>query len=195
MSFRSWRERMLLSQERVAEMSGLSVRTVQRLEAGHRVSYASLRALATAFKTDVDLLERELYAVNQPTDEFVEIPRWVRLLKDRLWFAGPRLSRRDALLIEALCIVLAVITFAASFLVPEHARASSVRMFAIMPLAGCYLTAVSIRMSDRYRLWPGSENAPPETPRTWRSITAEYAFFIAVGILGVVMAAELLVGF
>ena len=58
-SFRSWRERMLLSQERIAEMSGLSVRTVQRLEAGHRVSYASLRALATAFKTDVDLLERD----------------------------------------------------------------------------------------------------------------------------------------
>jgi len=50
---------MLLSQERIAEMSGLSVRTVQRLEAGHRVSYASLRALATAFKTDVDLLERD----------------------------------------------------------------------------------------------------------------------------------------
>ena len=44
-----------LSQERVAEMSGLSVRTVQRLEAGHRVSYATLRALAAAFKTEADL--------------------------------------------------------------------------------------------------------------------------------------------
>ena len=43
MSFRSWRERKHLSQERVAEMSGLSLRTIQRLDAGHRVSYASLR--------------------------------------------------------------------------------------------------------------------------------------------------------
>ena len=86
MSFRSWRERKLLSQEKVAEMSGLSLRTVQRLEAGHRVSYASLRALATAFATDVDLLERELYAVNKPTEEFVEIPRWVRLMSDRRVF-------------------------------------------------------------------------------------------------------------
>jgi len=41
---------MLLSQERVADMSGLSLRTVQRLDAGDRVSYASLRALAAAFK-------------------------------------------------------------------------------------------------------------------------------------------------
>lgn len=194
MSFRSWRQRMLLSQERVAEMSGLSLRTVQRLEAGHRVSYASLRALAAAVKTDVDLLEREFYAVNQPTDEFIEIPRWLRLLSDRLWFGGPRLSRRDVLLIEALCIVGAATTFAASFLVPLGARASVFRMSAVVPLVCGYLTAVSIRMSDRYRLWPGSQNAPPETPRTWRSIAAEYAFFVAVGILGIVMAAWLVVG-
>ena len=80
---------MLLSQERVAEMSGLSLRTIQRLEAGHRVSYASLRALAATFEIDVDLLERELYAVNNSTDDFVEIPRWVRLLDGRRWFGGP----------------------------------------------------------------------------------------------------------
>lgn len=178
---------MILSQERVAEMSGLSLRTVQRLEAGHRVSYASLRALATAFKTDVDLLERELYAVTQSTDEFVEIPRWVRLLHDKLWFGGPRLSRRDFLRIEVLSLVFALIAFGVSFLVPDKARASAVRISALAPVVGSYLVAVSIRMYDRYRLWPGSENAPPETPRTWRSITAEYAFFIAVGILGTVI--------
>lgn len=175
---------MLLSQERVADMSGLSVRTVQRLEAGHRVSYATLRALAAAFKTEVDHLERELYAVNPSTDEFVEIPRWIRLLHDRLWFGGRRWRRRDFLVIEALCLVFAVIPFAASFLVPEHARASAVRMFAIVPVACCYLVALSIRIMDRYKLWPGAENAPPEKPRTWRTVTFEYAFMLGVGILG-----------
>ena len=88
MSFRSWRERKLLSQERVAEMSGLSLRTVQRLDAGHRVSYASLRALAATFEIDVDQLERELYAVNKTTDDFVEVPRWVRILDDTRWLGG-----------------------------------------------------------------------------------------------------------
>jgi transcriptional regulator with XRE-family HTH domain len=176
---------MLLSQERVAEMSGLSLRTVQRLEAGHRVSYATLRALATAFKTDVDLLERELYAVNQSTGEFVEIPRWVRLLHDKLWFGGPRLSRRDFLAIEAMCVVFAVIALAVAFLVPQNARgASAIRLIAVLPVGCCYLVAVSIRLYDRYRLWPGSENAPPEKPRTWGTITAEYAFMFGVGILG-----------
>jgi transcriptional regulator with XRE-family HTH domain len=174
---------MLLSQERVAEMSGLSVRTVQRLEAGHRVSYATLRALATAFKIDVDLLEREFYAVKQSTDEFVEIPRWVRLMNDRLWFGGPRMSRRDSLVIEALCVVFAVIALAVSFLVPQHARAA-IRIIAIVPVVCCYLVAVSIRMHDRYRLWPGSENATPKKPRTWRTITAEYVFMFGTGILG-----------
>ena len=36
-------------------------------------------------------LEREFYAVNQPNGEFIEIPRWIRFLNDRLWFGGPRL--------------------------------------------------------------------------------------------------------
>jgi len=189
-SFRSWRERLLLSQDKVAQMSGLSVRTVQRLEAGHRVSYASLRALAAAFKTDADQLEREFYAVSQATDEFVEIPRWVRLVHERLWFGGPRLKRRDFLAVEALCIVLTVVAFGMSFLVPGHARAA-VRLCALMPLGGCYLVAVSIRSSDRYRLWPGSANAPPPTPRTWRGVAAAYAFFIAVGIAGTLLAAWL----
>ena len=184
MSFRSWRERLLLSQERVAEMSGVSLRTVQRLEAGHRVSYATLRALAAAFNTDADILERELYAVKQPADEFVEIPRWVRFLHDRLWFGGPRWSRRDFLVVEVLCLVLAVIPFGVSFLIPQNAAASAIRIIAIFPVVGAYLVALSIRMCDRYRLWPGSENAPPEKPRTWRTIAAEYAFMFGMGILG-----------
>jgi transcriptional regulator with XRE-family HTH domain len=62
MNLRSLRERKLFSQERLAEISGLSLRTIQRLEAGHRVSYASLRSLAATLEIDVDLLERELYA-------------------------------------------------------------------------------------------------------------------------------------
>jgi len=182
---------MLLSQERVADMSGLSLRTVQRLDAGHRVSYASLRALAAAFKTDADLSEREFYAVSNPTDEFVEIPRWVRLLSDRLWFGGPRLNRRDTLWIEALCIACAVVAFAGSFLASDPARAT-VRASTIVTLLCCYLTAVSIRHFDKYKLWPSAENAPRETPRTWKGIAAEYAFFVAVGTFGLATAAWLM---
>lgn len=188
MSFRSWRERKLLSQERVAEMSGLSLRTVQRLEAGHRVSYASLRALAATFETDVDLLERELYAMNKPADDFVEMPRWVRLVNDRLWFGGPRLSRRDAHWIEALCIACALIVFATSFLVASDATARAVRTGAAVTLVAGYLVSVFVRLHDRYKLWPGPGGATSEPrSRTWKSVAAEYAFFLGAGILGIVM--------
>jgi len=187
MSFRSWRERKLLSQERVADMSGLSLRTVQRLEAGHRVSYASLRALAAGFEVDADLLEREFYAVQKSTDEFVEIPRWVRLLSDRRRLGGPGLSRRDVLLIEVFCIVCAVIAFAASFMVTSAEKAATLARMSAIPFACSYLAVGSIRVLDRYKLWPGAENAAAERPRTWRTIGVEYACLCGLGILGIVL--------
>ncbi len=55
MSFRALREQKHLSQEALAELCGLSLRTIQRAEAGHRVSYASLRALAAAFETATEI--------------------------------------------------------------------------------------------------------------------------------------------
>ncbi|MGH6754143.1 MAG: helix-turn-helix domain-containing protein [Bradyrhizobium sp.] len=180
MSFRSWRERKLLSQERVAVMSGLSLRTVQRLEAGHRVSYASLRALAVAFDIDVDSLERELYAVDKAAEDFIEIPRWARLMNDRLYFGGQRLSRRDFHLVEWACLAIAVIVFAASFLVTEEARAHWVRMGALVAMLCAYFVSANLRLLDRYKLWPGSDNASPERPRTWRTISVEYAYFLGL---------------
>lgn len=47
MDLRLLTEKRLVSQERPAEICGLSLRTIQRLEAGHRDSHASLRALAS----------------------------------------------------------------------------------------------------------------------------------------------------
>jgi transcriptional regulator with XRE-family HTH domain len=186
MSFKSWRERRLLSQERIAEMSGLSLRTVQRLEAGHRVSYASLRALAAAFQIDADLLERELFASNKSLEDFVEIPRWVRILNDQRWFAPPRLTRRGAHLLEALLMGLAVIIFALSFWV-SPAPAKAVRVGAVIELACAYLVSVFIRIMDIYKLWPSDESPASglqQIPRGWPSRAAKYSLALGVGALG-----------
>lgn len=197
MSFRSWREQKRLSQERVAEMSGLSLRTVQRLEAGHRVSYASLRALAATFEIDVDLLERELYTMDKAVDEFVEVPRWVRLLNDGHWFGeGVRPSRRMAYLIEAVLLVLAVVFFAASFMVTSDVVATTLRVGALFELVSGYLVCVFSRVVDRYNLWPaaaGATSKPPRLHRTWQSRTAEYVFSFGVGILCIVVLCWLVV--
>lgn len=202
MNLRSLRERKLLSQERLAEMSGLSLRTIQRVEAGHRVSYASLRSLAVTLEIDVDSLERELYAMNKATqDDFVEAPRWVRLLDDTRWFGGPGASRRDAHLIEAVCIAGAIIVFASSLLIASDVRANTLRACAFVALACGYLVSRYIRLGDRFRLWSGSAatagsaSAPSESQqlgRTARSRAAEYAYYIAVAILGTVLIVWLL---
>ena len=187
MNLRFLREQRVLSQERLAEMSGLSLRTIQRLEAGHRVSYASLRALAITLGINVDSLERELYAMNKSPDEFVEIPRWVRLLDGKRWFGGPGLSRRDVQLVEAFCLACGVIVFAVSFVVAANATAKVLRTCGFLALVCGYLVSVNIRLGDKYKLWRGAGGAPSEQPRTWRTRTVEYAYLLAVGILGTVV--------
>jgi transcriptional regulator with XRE-family HTH domain len=185
MSFRSLRERRFLSQERLAELSGLSLRTIQRVEAGHRVSYASLRALAATLEMDVDLLERELYAMKQSTVDFVEIPRWVRLLTDGRWMGAPPISRRQAHVHEAICMGLGIVFLAASFLVNPRFVVTVLRVSGSFALVSGYLVSVGIRITDTYKLWPATEIAMSEwrPVRTLRSTIGFYTYVSLVLIL------------
>ena len=101
MFVRVLRRRFRLSQEQLAESSGLSLRTIQRVEAGHRISYASLRALADVFEVDVDKLELELYAMDKTNMEYRELPLWVRLMLGRGWVSS---SRRELIITEIILV-------------------------------------------------------------------------------------------
>lgn len=58
---RIYREAMGWTQETVAELSGLTVRTVQRVEAGQSSSFDTRRALARAFQiSDLDVFSRSI---------------------------------------------------------------------------------------------------------------------------------------
>jgi len=171
-------------------MTGLSLRTIQRLEAGHRVSYASLRALAATFRIEVDVLERELHAMNNSTEDFFEIPRWVRLLDGKRWFGGPGLSRPDLHLIEAFCVGCAIILVAGSFVVASNSTAKVLGTIGFLELLCGYLVSVNIRIHDKYRLWQAAEATLLESPplnRNWRTRVAGYAYLFGVGILGTVI--------
>jgi transcriptional regulator with XRE-family HTH domain len=185
MSFRALRERKRLSQERLAEMSGLSLRTIQRVDAGHRVSYATLRALAATFEMDVDLLERELYAMNTSTDDFVEIPKWVRRLNGGLWNDGPRPSRRQAHVLEAIAIGCGVIFLAMSFFVPAGFVATIFRVGGFFSLACGYGLSVTSRIVDTYKAWPSAETSLWQwrPVRTLRGTVFDYAFVALVLIV------------
>ena len=56
------------SQEDLAAVSGVSVRTIQRLENGGRASLETLKCLAAAFESDVSTL-RETMTMNTTTNE------------------------------------------------------------------------------------------------------------------------------
>ena len=56
---KSLRVRRAWSQEQIADIAGVSHRTIQRIEAGSKASFESLRAIAAAFDLDVnEILEK-----------------------------------------------------------------------------------------------------------------------------------------
>lgn len=71
------------SQETLAEISDLSVRTIQRIERGGKASLESLSALAAAFDVDVATLSTEtsMYSQRNVTEEEREALAYVRDIK------------------------------------------------------------------------------------------------------------------
>ena len=51
-----WREERQWSQEHLAELAGITARTIQRIESGEKASQDSVMALAAAFNVDVTAL-------------------------------------------------------------------------------------------------------------------------------------------
>jgi transcriptional regulator with XRE-family HTH domain len=159
MLIRKLREEMGISQEQLAEKTELSLRTIQRVEAGHRVSYASLRALATTLELNVDLLERELYAMNKQSDEFIESPLWIRLFLQKSW---TNLTRGLAQKLEVLGVGLFFI-FWITYLLPLFddvtvgSRGTSldfiILTLGINSLFWAYVMCLYIRLGDKYSSW------------------------------------------
>ena len=158
MLIRKLREDRGISQEQLAEATQLSLRTIQRVEAGHRVSYASLRALAATFDINVDLLERELYAMNTTKNEYIEKPLWVRLM-----FGLPslgRLNRSGLIRHEVSLIVYAIFAYMASFIVPRVefsfwnlTTIDALHFSAFSALFVAYIASVTFRLRDKFKAW------------------------------------------
>lgn len=135
-----------LSQEQLAQMSGLNVRTIQRVESGHNASLETLKCLASALEVDIETLNRETYTMNKKAAGWQNLPFWLKC-----WFFLNFLSvrtrravaRRIHVLSHAFGFVFCLLGF-----FHEAALAGG-----LILLANAYLFALLMRQGDRHGIW------------------------------------------
>ena len=134
------------SQEQLAQMSGLNVRTIQRIESGHNASLESLKCLAAALNVEISTLNQEKFMIDKKSDNWKNLPL---LLK--CWFVfnflQARPTRKSAARIELIGHVSGF-AFCCLGLINEAALTGGLLM-----LATAYLYHGLIWQGDRYSIW------------------------------------------
>lgn len=130
------------SQEHLAMLAGVSLRTIQRVEAGNSASLETLKSLASVFEINVEKLTEEVIVIDKTTEAWKEVPYWVAL---GVW--GIK-TRKVALAFEIACVVIGLIGMIAALVEP---------LTVLTPLTICwgaaYWYAVSIRWIDNQQIW------------------------------------------
>lgn len=168
MLIKKLRKQKLLSQEQLAEQTKLSLRTIQRVESGHRVGFASLRALAKFFDKDVDLLEQELYSMDNVINEYKDYPLWLRLYIGSGWFSATRKEFKRIEIFFLTCSFITGLVWFSGFFFEYPGTLFSIHVDELMGfcsfvlLFGAYNNAVSIRLGDKYDIWSKLEATQPK---------------------------------
>ena len=141
-----------LSQEQLAQMSGLNVRTIQRVESGHNASLETLKCLASALEVDIETLNQEAYTMDKDTPGWQNLPFWLKC-----WFFLNFLSVRTRRVVAKRILVISHVfgfIFCAIGFVNEAALAGG-----LILLANAYLFALLIWQGDKYGIWYDSREA------------------------------------
>lgn len=141
-----------ISQEQLAQMSGLNVRTIQRIESGHNASVESLKCLAAALDVDVTTLNQETFMINKHSNDWQKLPLFLKL-----WFwlnlLQVRPQRNTAKRAEILSHCAGFI-FCCLGLVNEAALAGGLIMLAV-----AYFYSMLKWQGDKYGIWYEPEAA------------------------------------
>ena len=141
-----------LSQEQLAQMSGLNVRTIQRVESGHNASVETLKCLASALEVDIETLNQEAYTMDKDTAGWQNLPFWLKC-----WFFLNFLSIRTRRAVARRIHVLSHLfgfLFCAIGFISEAALAGG-----LILLANAYLFALLMWQGDRYGIWYDPQEA------------------------------------
>lgn len=76
------------SQQQLADISGVNVRTIQRIEGGHPVSVETVKALAAAFHMDFNQLREAIMQGSIGTQEELEVDKALEYARDLRRFYG-----------------------------------------------------------------------------------------------------------
>jgi len=135
-----------LSQEQLAQMSGLSVRTIQRIESGHSPSLESLKCLASVLEVDVATLNQEKFVMRKESNNWQNLPvglKWLFALN----FFSLRPNRHAAINVEVVSHVFGFL-FCLLGLINEPALIGGIIM-----LSNAYLFRLHIWLGDKYGAW------------------------------------------
>jgi transcriptional regulator with XRE-family HTH domain len=134
------------SQEQLAQISGLNVRTIQRIESGKNASLESLKCLAAALDVDVLTLNQEKFMIDKKSDNWKELPLLLKCWF-MLNFLQTRPSRKSAARIEVIGHISGFL-FCCLGLISEAAITGGILM-----LATAYLYHGLIWQGDQYGIW------------------------------------------
>jgi transcriptional regulator with XRE-family HTH domain len=135
-----------LSQEQLAQMSGLNVRTVQRIESGQNASVESLKCLASVLEVEVSTLNQEQFVMEKDSGNWQNLPLWLKC-----WFSinfiSSRTTKNVVTRIQIVSHVSGFIFYLLS-VVSEAALAGGLLM-----LANAYLFFLLTWQGDKYGIW------------------------------------------
>ena len=135
-----------LSQEQLAHMSGLNVRTIQRIESGQKASLESLKCLASVLEVDVSTLNQERFMINKKSADWQSHPLWLKW-----WFFFNYCSFRPSKRATNRCLLIAHTSgFLFCILGTVHDGAL---IGGIFMLAVAYLLHFLSWQGDKYGVW------------------------------------------
>jgi transcriptional regulator with XRE-family HTH domain len=142
------RENKKWSQEQLAIMAGLSVRTIQRIERGQSASLESLKSLASVLEVSISTLEQEIYMIDKTSEKWKALPllfrlnfvgsevAWLGLSQRKYWIRGEQFAAITGLAFLAL-----------GLLHPAFFAGGAVL------LLNAYAISLVTRMGDKYAIW------------------------------------------
>lgn len=135
-----------LSQEQLAEMSGLSVRTIQRIESGQNASMESLKCLSAALDVDVTTLQQEKHMIDKSSENWQSMSPIMKLWFT-LNFLQTKPKRKASVRIE---IISHVCAFIFCIMGMHH---EGVLVAGMLFLVNAHLFRLLTWQGDKYGIW------------------------------------------